>query len=161
MANHPETELAPYVRGELAPADRERVARHLDGCPDCRQDAEGMRALLHQLAHSVPAAPGINWGSYRAELREKLEARRARRRAWWRRPLPLALSASLAGVLLFFAVWGSYRSPGTLESMTLEEAAIGGRLGLFQQYSVVERLDLLEELDVIRNLDQLTGTREG
>ena len=45
--------------------------------------------------------------------------------------------------------------------MTLEEAVIGGRLGLLQQYAVVERLDLLEELDVIRNLDRLTGARDG
>jgi anti-sigma factor RsiW len=161
MANHPETELVDYVRGELAPADRERVALHLEGCADCRQDAEGLRELLGRLARAVPAAPGISWGSYRAELREKLEARRARRHAWWGRPVTLALSASLAGVLLLVAVWGGHRSPGGVEPLTLEETALGGRLGLLQQYSVVERLDLLEELDVIRNLDQLAGTREG
>ena len=102
MANHPETELGPYVRGELAPSERERVARHLEACPDCRQDAERVRALLTELGHSVPVAPAVNWGRYRAELRLKLDARRARRRAWWSRPLPLALRgaawlAALAG----------------------------------------------------------------
>lgn len=161
MANHPETELVEYVRGELAPADRERVALHLEACPDCRQDADGLRELLGQLARALPAAPGVTWGGYRAELKEKLEARRARRRAWWGRPVTLALSASLAGVLLFFAVWGGSRSPGGVEPLTLEETALGGRLGLLQQYSVVERLDLLEELDVIGNLDRLAGRREG
>lgn len=161
MANHPDTELVPYVRGELAPAERERVARHLDDCPDCRQDAEALRELLANLSRSVPAAPGVNWRSYRAELRLKLDARRARRHTWWTRPLPLALSASLAGVLLFFAVWGDWRSQGVVEPVTPEEATIGRRLGLLQEYSVVERLDLLEEFDVIRNLDQLAETQEG
>ena len=36
MARHPESELVPYVRGELTPPERERVARHLEDCPDCR-----------------------------------------------------------------------------------------------------------------------------
>jgi anti-sigma factor RsiW len=161
MATHPDTDLVPYLRGELEPAERERIARHLDDCPECRQDAEGLRELLSRLAASTPVPPAVSWGRYRAELREKLDARRARRPGWWRRPLPLALSASLAGLLLFFAVWGGWRSPSGVESVTLEEATIGRRLGLLQQYPVVERLDLLEEFDVIRNLDQLAGTREG
>lgn len=162
MAKHPEIELVPYVRGELAPADRERVARHLDDCPDCRQDAAGLRELLARLSSTAPAAPEVHWGGFRAELREKLDARRARRRAWWGRPLPWALSASLAGVALVLAVWSGWQSPGGgLEPTTPEEATIGRRLGLLQEYSVVERLDLLEELDVIRNLDQLPETRGG
>jgi anti-sigma factor RsiW len=161
MANHPETELVPYVRGELAPADRERVAHHLDDCPDCRQDAEDLRELLSQLTRTAPLPPALHWGRWRAELGEKLEARRARARAWWWRPLPLAFSAGLAGVVLLLAVWGGWRTPTGVESLTMEEAMLGGRFGLLQQYSVVERLDLLEDLDLIRNLDQLAGTREG
>ncbi|MGH7275956.1 MAG: anti-sigma factor family protein [Candidatus Rokuibacteriota bacterium] len=160
MANHLETDLVPYVRGELDPAERERVARHLDECADCRQDADDLRELLSKLALSAPPAPAIHWGRYRAELGEKLEARRARR-AWWGRPLPLVLSAGLAGLLLVFAVWGGRQSGSGVDLVTLEEAVIGGRLGLLQQYAVVERLDLLEELEVIRNLDRLTGARDG
>ena len=105
MARHPETDLVPYLRGELPPAERERVARHLEECPDCKQDTELLRDLIGNLAHFVGQPPEVNWARYRAELREKLEARRARI-AWWRQPTPLALSASIAGVLLFLAVWG-------------------------------------------------------
>ena len=46
MARHPDTDLVPYLRGELPPAERERVARHLEECPDCKQDAEVLRDLL-------------------------------------------------------------------------------------------------------------------
>jgi len=65
--------------------------------------------------------------------------------------VPLALSAGLAGLLLFFAFFAiqSGRQNGTaVDFATVEEAAIGGRLGLLEQYQVVERLDLLEEFDV-------------
>ena len=123
-------------------------------------DFEKDRDIVDDLARSIPAPPEVHWGRYRAELSEKLEARR-RRRAWWPRPVPLALSAGLAGVLLFFAIWGGQQNGTGFDLGTLEEAIIGGRLGLLQQYRVVERLDLLEELDVIRNLDRLTATREG
>ena len=122
--------------------------------------AQDDRDILDTLARTVPAPPDVHWGRYRAELREKLETRRARR-AWWRRPVPVALSASLAGALLFFAVWGGRENGNGLDLVALEEALLGGRLGLLQQYAVVERLDLLEELDVIRNLDRLAAGRQG
>ena len=128
------------------------------------RDLEQYRDVLDTLARTVPTPPGVHWGRWRAELGEKLEARRQRRawwRTWWRRPVPLALSAGLAGVLLFFAVWGGHQNGTGTDLVALEEAVLGGRLGLLQQYAVVERLDLLEELDVIGNLDRLAGGRQG
>jgi hypothetical protein len=125
---------------------------------------EQFRDILDDLARAVPRPPDVHWGRYRAELREKLEARRERRRAWWWRPVPLALSAGLAGLLLVVALLAvqSARQSGTgVDFAAVEEAAIGGRLGLLEQYQVVERLDLLEELDVIRDLDRLAIDRAG
>ena len=103
MARHPDTDLVPYLRGELPPAERERVARHLEECPDCKQDTELLRDLLGNLSHAIGQPPAVSWARYRAELREKLEARRAQVQ-WWRHPMPLAVSASLAGALLLVAV---------------------------------------------------------
>jgi hypothetical protein len=125
---------------------------------------EQFRDILDDLARAVPRPPDVHWGRYRAELREKLEARRESRRAWWWRPVPLALSASLAGLLLVVALLAvqSARQSGTgVDFAAVEEAAIGGQLGLLEQYQVVERLDLLEELDVIRDLDRLAIDRAG
>jgi len=157
MAKHPDTDLVPYLRGELPPAERERIARHLEECPDCRQDTEHLRDLLGDLARSIGQPPAVNWTRYRAELREKLEARRGRR-VWWWRPVPLALSASLAGALLVVAVWSGRQIS---DPFTPDEALLGGQLGLLQQYQMVERLDLLEDLDVIHNLDGLASGRQG
>ena len=125
---------------------------------------EQFRDVLDELARAVQVPPDVHWGRYRAELREKLEARRVRRRARWWRPVPLALSAGLAGLLLFFAFFAiqSGRQNGTgVDFAAVEEAAIGGRLGLLEQYQVVERLDLLEEFDVIRDLDRIAGEQTG
>src|SRR2546426_12412786 len=110
MLKHPDTDLVPYLRGELPPADRERVARHLEECPDCRQDTEQLRDLLGHVARAIGQPPAVNCARYRAEVRRKLEGRR-RRRASWRRPAPLALSAGVASVLLLPAVW---RGGGTM-----------------------------------------------
>jgi len=161
VRKHPETDLVPYLRGELPPAERERVARHLDECPDCRQDTDQLRELLGELSRSVAAPPAVNWARYRAELHQKLDARRERR-AWWWRPLPLALATSMAGVLLFIAVWGGRQVPTAGDPVTFEEAAIARNLGLLEQYQVVERLDLLEEdLDLMSDLDGLAAGRQG
>ena len=127
-------------------------------------ELEQFRDLLDDLAHAVERPPDIHWSRYRAELRAKLEARLERRRTWWRRPVPLALSASLAGALAVGAlvVVQSGRQSGTgADLAAVEEAAIGDRLELLEQYRVVEQLDLLEEFDVIRDLDRLTVERTG
>ncbi len=103
---------------------------------------EQFRDVLDELARAVQVPPDVHWGRYR----------------------PLALSAGLAGLLLFFAFFAiqSGRQNGTgVDFATVEEAAIGGRLGLLEQYQVVERLDLLEEFDVIRDLDRIAGEQTG
>lgn len=156
---HPETELIPYLRGELLASDRERVAGHLEGCADCRRAVEEFRALLDDLAESLPSPPEIHWGRYRADLRGKLEA--SARRRWWSRPVPLALSAGLAAGLLLFWVQGELRQPGPIDNLTaFEETVIGGRFDLLRHIPLLDRLDLLEDLDVIRQLDTLS-IREG
>jgi anti-sigma factor RsiW len=160
MARHPDNDLVPYLRGELPPAERERVARHLEECPDCKQDTELLRDLLGNLAHLIGQPPAVNWARYRAELSEKLEARRGRI-VWWRRPMPLALSASLAGVLLFVAVWGGREMSKRGDPLGPDEVVMGQELGLLQDFRTVERLDLLEDLEVIRNLDGLASEHQG
>jgi anti-sigma factor RsiW len=160
MARHPDTDLVPYLRGELPPAERERVARHLEECPDCQQDTELLRDLLGDLARAIGEPPTVNWARYRAELSEKLEARRAQVR-WWRRPMPLALSAGLAGVLLLVAVWGGREISKSADSLGPDEVVMSQELGLLQDLRTVERLDLLEDLEVLRNLDGLASEHQG
>jgi anti-sigma factor RsiW len=163
---HPETELIAYLKDELPPASREAVGRHVDGCAECRETLAAFRGLLQSLGRAAETVPAVHWARYRAELQARLEISAARRRAaWWRRPLPVAVSAGLVAALLVLAfvgpsAWREERRARTPEGLNgFEEVVLGTRLDLLRQYPVVERLDLLEDLDVIRQLDGLVGGR--
>jgi|SRR6266850_429609 len=155
---HPETELIPFLRGELASAEHERVAAHVAVCTECRGAIEESRVVLDALAARRPAPPDVDWGRYQAEVRAGVEARPRRR--WWARPVPtLAVAAMLtAGVLL--GVRGLQRVTDErrpTEVVAMDETALGAQLPLLREYRVVERLDMLEDLDVIGQLDRLGG----
>lgn len=159
---HPETELIAYLKDELSPASRETVTRHLDGCAECRDALAAFRTLLDGVA--ATEAPPVHWARYRAELRLRMEAEAGRRRAWWQRPLPMAVSAGLAAAAIAVIVLApsAWRDERRAESLNgFEEVVLGTRLDLLRQYPVVEQLDLLEDLDVIRQLDRLAEPREG
>jgi len=148
---HPDTELTAFVAGALAPAERARVAAHLESCADCRQAVEESRAVLARLAAGGPVLPPIDWGRYGADLRARVQS--AGRRSWWVRPMPAVLAAGAVTAVLLLALHGLDRRP--VELAAVEETMLGARLPLLQQYRVVERLDLLEDLDAIRHLDRL------
>ena len=60
MMNHChdiELELAAYARGELDPAQRERVASHLDGCAGCRAELAREMTLRETLGGLPTATP--------------------------------------------------------------------------------------------------------
>jgi anti-sigma factor RsiW len=148
---HPDIELTAFVAGALAPAERARVATHLESCADCRQAVEESRAVLARLAAVSPLPPPIDWGRYGADLRARVQS--ARPRSWWVRPMPAVLAAGAVTAVLLLALHGLDRRP--VELAAVEETMLGARLPLLQQYRVVERLDLLEDLDAIRHLDRL------
>lgn len=163
--NHLEAELIAFLRDELTESDRIRVNAHLAGCSACRQTLDDFRQLLGDLAGAVPEPPPIHWGRYRAEIRERLAARRtplSRAWNWVRRPLPAALGVSLVAVLLVLAIQVGRDRPETNGDLLVYEVSpLLGRLEMFRHYAMIERLDLLEEFDVIRHLDRLVPAREG
>ena len=165
-SRHPETELIAYLKDELPAASRETVARHLEGCAECRATLADFRTLLAGVA-AAPAPP-LAWQRYRAELRVRLESEAGRRRwSWWRRPFPVAASAGLAAAALALVILAPSARRDEWRARTVdglngfEEVVLGTRLDLLRQYPIVERLDLLEDLDVIRQLDGLEARREG
>jgi anti-sigma factor RsiW len=159
---HEDTRIVPFLRGELAEAERRAVEAHLAGCAACRAIGDDFAATLMVLTASAPPPPEVHWGRYRVELREKLDAQRTTRplHARWWRPVSVALAGALAAVLLFLAVPADRRDVRVADLGPVEETVIGGKLDLLRQYSLVERLDLLEDLEVIRHLDGLESTRE-
>src|SRR5580658_9336654 len=81
-AIHPETEIVPFLRGELSADERARVGAHLEGCAQCRATADASSAMLSNLARAVDDVRDPDWPAYRAELRRKLRAAQENRRRW-------------------------------------------------------------------------------
>lgn len=154
---HPTSALIAHLTGELGPAERAEVEAHLARCPACRTERETLAGLLDDLRTSAPRAPDVPWGRWQAELRARLGARPP----WWRRPLPVAVAAGLAGLLLVVAWLGGPDEAPRPELTAIEEATLGGRLDLLSQYPLLEHLELLEDLELIRQLDRLEPRREG
>ena len=169
---HPETELIPYLRGELSADDRSRIASHLEGCAQCRESAEASSAILSNLAQVVEGVRDPDWADYRAGLKRKLRARQAssatmrgrlqRMREDLRLPAfgwPSMATAAAAVAMLAIAIVmhrgaGSPLTPG-VDQLELQQDLSSTDVGLLANYHVVENLDLLENYDVIEHLDEL------
>jgi anti-sigma factor RsiW len=162
-ANHPDTALVPFIRGELAALERERVAGHLEGCLQCRQEAESLHSLLTELSARIDELPTPDWTVYRAQLRRKLAARTQPRARWWSGSFgwaSLAAAAATAAIALWFAVPRFHSMAPSPVASSDDQIALVQQLdvtdvGLLRNYGVVERLDLLENYDVIEHLDEL------
>lgn len=169
---HPETEIVPYLRGELSADERARVGTHLEGCAQCRAAAEASSAILSNLAKVVDDVREPDWAAYRGELKRKLRASQAggasmRGRSRWRREdlrLPvfgwasMAIGAAAAAVLAIMIVMHrgpeSPPAPG-VDQLELQQELSSANVDLLANYHVVEHLDLLENYDVIEHLDEL------
>jgi anti-sigma factor RsiW len=169
---HPETELIPYLRGELSAEERERVGAHLAGCAQCRESAESSSAMLSNLARVFDSVREPDWADYRGELKRKLRARQAAsagaRRRWQLRRedvrLPvfgwpsMAMGAAAVAVLALAIVMHrgvrSVPAPG-VDQLELQQELSSADVGLLANFHVVEHLDLFENYDVIEHLDEL------
>ncbi len=162
-SRHLETELIPYLRGELAGEELERVARHLADCSGCLDEVERTREVLASLRADIPEPPEIDWRRYRAELRTKLADRTARR---WSfavpRFVPIGAMAAIGGLALILTVHrGFFRSAPGEDLPVFDQTAIGTHLELLSNYPVVENLDLFEDYEVVQDLDALSPVEEG
>lgn len=161
MAKHPLTALVPYLQGELATAERARVAQHLEGCAECCQLRDSLAGISADLARWIEQLPAPNPLLYHAELARKLALRQAAEsRFGWPRFAWVslaALSASAIVLILMFTIQRQSRVPSVEQLATEYEISEAG-IGLLRDYPVVSHLELLENYDVIEHLDELPET---
>lgn len=165
---HPETEIAPYLRGGLSADEHDRVASHLARCARCRDDADAFTAALNTLASDVAQIAEPDWSVYRAELHRKIAARRDRpqtaRVRWWSPPriawASMATASAAVAAIVLVLTLGPRSQIGAppVEQLAMEDAMRTADIGLLRDYPVVEHLDLLENYDVIEHLDEFTPT---
>jgi anti-sigma factor RsiW len=162
-AGHVEARLVSLVRGELEPAERVQVERHLATCGACRAARADFDRLAGDLARLD--APPISWPAYRVELRDKLAHRETSMTGGWSwrvRPLPVAMAAGLVAMLVY-AGGASLpgRGLGQGDPAAIESALLASRLDLISRLDLMQRLDLFEDFDVIHRLDSLPGRGKG
>jgi len=168
LRRHPEADLIPWLRGELAGRERARLEAHLEDCEECHTQAQALTRTLGLIAREVAQLPTPEWGTFRAELRRKLAAREAPSRHWWHPPIFVWGSLAAAGVaaVAIVSLITLHRGPNGAAPVTdqlgLEQLAFGDAAGrtdveLLRDYPMVERLDLLENdnYEVIEHLDEL------
>lgn len=61
-----------YLEGEVSPEQKTEIERHLQGCPECREDLERLRRLRAYLGRIESPDPG---GTYFDGLGERITAR--------------------------------------------------------------------------------------
>jgi anti-sigma factor RsiW len=95
--------LRPFVEGELAPHEADRVRRHLSRCPECAESAASLSAAIATTRGlAVPEMPA----DFSERLRARLALEPAPRPTVWQRAVrrapgggrafPLGLSAAAA-----------------------------------------------------------------
>lgn len=163
MTAHPADRLLPYLRGELAAAERAAVDTHLTGCGECRDALRDYSALAVLLARAPEPAPPMHWGAFRDQIHAKLERRQrpaGAGRRWSLGLLPAGLAAGLAAVLLYLGVLAPGAPTPVGNQAMLEGEMLDGRLDVVSQLDLVQNLDLFEDFDAIDRLDPLAPSRE-
>lgn len=114
--SHIRERLSAYLDGETLPGETESVKRHLQVCPECRQELAALERLTAALADlRVPVPPLAV---------PRLKARRA---AWWQ---ALSLAASLVLGLATGSGLTGLLYPGPANGGQMEVAALEEVMGL-------------------------------
>ncbi len=174
FSRHPETALAPLLRGELEDGERARVAAHLEGCARCRAAASGLAETAAALRAGLAAAqPPQDWTAYRAQLSRRIAKAQAPQDddrelevPWgvWAMMAPLGAFAIVAviamGVMLRDSMMGEISAPPP-DQLAAAGELTDVNLDLMRNYPLVAHLDMFENYDVIEHLDQLPAAPPG
>jgi hypothetical protein len=114
--------LEEYALGQLAPAEREQVERHIAGCPECARELARLEAVVSRLPDAVMLAIGDAQPAPHVKQRlherirevegqpvsdpEAARQRRMRLGLWW---TPTRLAAAAVLVMLVISVGWSFR----------------------------------------------------
>ncbi|MGB7588317.1 MAG: anti-sigma factor [Solirubrobacterales bacterium] len=106
-------ELGAYALGQLPPDERAGIKAHIEGCPDCRTELEGLASVVRLMPLADPerfgAAPALPPSlANRVAARIAAERRVLTRRRRWRVGLTFsgATAALAAAVLAIFVLPG-------------------------------------------------------
>lgn len=117
------TSLGAYALGQLSERERTALEAHLDGCPECRAEAESLRAVAQLMPLADPARIVEPAPQPPAQLRERIEteigaARAEQHRRHRRRRfgfafggIATAAAAAVLAIVVFSSGGGSEEAP--------------------------------------------------
>jgi len=127
MQHHHEIELLLpwYVNGTLEPAERDRVAEHIDDCEKCHDSVrlltDVQSAVLRNKATPMVPLPAVN------KLLDSIDAKSSSRHRDWRRPQVMFAAALAASVLIIVVIFSfqdeSPPAPKIFETATSVQSA--------------------------------------
>jgi len=142
--------LGAYALGHLPSDERAALEAHLEGCPDCRAEAESLGSVVRMLPHADPARfgpapqPPVELGRrVTATIRSERRARRRQVRLRWGLGLGGVAAAAATAVLAIFVLGGgegggpaqrvAFRSlpSGVKIGATLEPQAFGTEIRMY------------------------------
>jgi hypothetical protein len=142
--------LGAYALGHLPDDERASLEAHLDGCPDCRAEAESLLAIAQRLPHAdptqfspAPVPPPELGQRIAATIEAERQAKRRHRRLRLGLGLSGAAAVATAAALAIFVLSSNetsgpeqqvaFRSlpPGVRIAATLEPRAFGTEIHMY------------------------------
>ena len=150
MMNHChdiELELAAYAGGELDPAQRKLVARHLDGCAECRAELAREMTLRETLGGFPTATPPVDFDK---RIMAAIPTSGADLHSWWHQNrLAAALTAAAAVVAVVVILANPGRDSGQQQTWTDGEIAAAREEVMFSLALTVRVLDRTQKDAII------------
>jgi anti-sigma factor RsiW len=149
--------LAAYLDGELKPSTAAAVRKHLEGCRECREHAQGL-AETWDVLDEVPAPPVRSGFTQRMMARiveeKELDALEARLNPNRRlRQVMAAASGLAAGLVLGLALWAWTSLAEQPRSPVEQEVS--------RSMAFLEDSDLMDEVALIEAMDKVAHRPPG
>lgn len=139
------------VDGELSHQEAELVDGHLRNCPVCRQRLRQLQQADDFVRRLPEITPSAGFDRTFWQKVESLEDRKRHRGSWrhlftgWR---PI-LAAGMAGLAAFVIIAIGHQS-----SSTPEETFIAENIEFFDDFEVINNLDMLESWEVLEAMEE-------
>lgn len=132
--------LCRYMDDDLLPAERAQVKKHLNGCPQCRQQVAAMHRFSKHLCDRVrQAADEVDFTALEKSVLNKALRQRQPRGGWstFFASLKYTIPATVTAGLLFFFGYSHYMS----EPVTAPSAIINSFTGSMSSVMIFETPD--------------------
>ncbi|MDJ0762362.1 MAG: zf-HC2 domain-containing protein [Myxococcota bacterium] len=127
----PNEDISAFLDGDMADADTQAIAAHLEGCDACTRAADEMSQITSGLALlGDEQVPDYVWGKIQAVQRERAAASWSARfsawwASWWRVPTAVAAGGAACAVALFLIISNDVTTTPTNNTLNHARALMG------------------------------------